>query len=298
MVLEGLRKLLAVDFEVVGAVKDGRALLAAAEIQRPDLIVVDISMPGIDGIEANRRLRDLVPEARVLILSFHSEPSWVHTAFEAGARGYLTKTSARASSKPSQRRNVMKRQLILFLTLALLCVGAGAALAQTPDHMPPSRETVCDNETGAAYGLCNAYCEAMDCELANDGDPLTAPKASSTACTKVRTKFQNITGRDVPCELPCPCLGIPKFNAFLATMNYCFESANATLALVDLSTFEYIGTDSPASTNTVRACGYVNLENSQASILLPITAVQAAACLQAIDTAAANRGVTCQPFPE
>lgn len=94
MVLEGLRRLLGVNFEVVGAVKDGPALLEAAEIQRPDLIVVDISMPGIDGIEATRRLRDLVPEARVLILSFHSEPSWVHAAFEAGAHGYLTKTSA------------------------------------------------------------------------------------------------------------------------------------------------------------------------------------------------------------
>jgi DNA-binding NarL/FixJ family response regulator len=94
MVLEGLRRLLSVDFEVVGAVKDGHSLLEAAEIQRPDLIVVDISMPEIDGIEATRRLRDLVPEARVLILSFHSEPSWVQAAFDAGARGYLTKTSA------------------------------------------------------------------------------------------------------------------------------------------------------------------------------------------------------------
>jgi DNA-binding NarL/FixJ family response regulator len=94
MMLEGLRQLLSRDFEVVGAVMDGRALLEAAEALRPDLVIVDISMPGIDGIEATRRLRDLVPETRVMILSFHTEPSWVQAAFEAGAQGYLTKTSA------------------------------------------------------------------------------------------------------------------------------------------------------------------------------------------------------------
>jgi DNA-binding NarL/FixJ family response regulator len=93
MMLEGLKRLLSPDFEVVGAVTDGHALLEAAEVLRPDLMVVDVSMPGIDGIEATRRLRRLVPEARVLILSFHAEPSWVQAAFEAGAHGYLAKTA-------------------------------------------------------------------------------------------------------------------------------------------------------------------------------------------------------------
>ncbi len=93
MMLEGLKRLLSLDFEIVGAVADGHALLEAAEIQRPDLIIADISMPGIDGIEATRRLGLLVPQARVLILSFHTEPSWVQAAFEAGAHGYLAKTA-------------------------------------------------------------------------------------------------------------------------------------------------------------------------------------------------------------
>jgi DNA-binding NarL/FixJ family response regulator len=94
MMLEGLRKLLSPELEVVGAVTDGHALLEAAETQRPDLVIADISMPGIDGIEATRRLRGLVPTARVLILSIHNEPSWVRAAFDAGASGYLTKSSA------------------------------------------------------------------------------------------------------------------------------------------------------------------------------------------------------------
>lgn len=94
MMLEGLRKLLSPDFEIVGAVMDGRALLEAAENRRPDLVITDISMPGIDGITVTRRLHDLLPETRVLILTIHTEPSWVRAAFDAGAYGYLIKSAA------------------------------------------------------------------------------------------------------------------------------------------------------------------------------------------------------------
>lgn len=94
MVLDGLRKLLEPDFEVVAAVMDGRELLKAAQKLRPDLVITDISMPLVDGLEATRRLRTAVPGARVLILSIHADPSWVREAFEAGACGYLTKISA------------------------------------------------------------------------------------------------------------------------------------------------------------------------------------------------------------
>jgi len=94
MMLAGLRKLLEPELEVVGTATDGRALLAAAERLRPDLVITDVSMPGIDGIEATRRLQTAVPGVRVLVLSIHAEPSCVRAAFAAGACGYLTKTSA------------------------------------------------------------------------------------------------------------------------------------------------------------------------------------------------------------
>lgn len=93
MMLVGLRKLLEPEFEVVAAVLDGWALLAAAEHLRPDLVITDIGMPGLDGIEATRRLQESVPGARVLVLSIHAEPSHVRAAFAAGAWGYLTKIS-------------------------------------------------------------------------------------------------------------------------------------------------------------------------------------------------------------
>lgn len=94
MMLEGLRKLLDPDFEVVGTATAGWTLLELAERLRPDLVITDISMPGIDGIEATRRLRASLPGVRILILSVHAEPSCVRAAFAAGACGYLTKTSA------------------------------------------------------------------------------------------------------------------------------------------------------------------------------------------------------------
>jgi DNA-binding NarL/FixJ family response regulator len=96
MLLEGLRKLLEPDWDVVGAVADGPALLEAAALLRPDLVIADISMPGLDGIEVTRRLLKVAPEVRVLILSLHTEPSWVRSAFEAGAHAYLPKSAAPA----------------------------------------------------------------------------------------------------------------------------------------------------------------------------------------------------------
>ena len=94
MMLKGLRQLLEPVCEIVGIVMEGGGLVEAAERLRPDLVITDISMPGIDGIEATRRLQAALPGLPILILSIHDEPSWVRAAFEAGACGYLTKTSA------------------------------------------------------------------------------------------------------------------------------------------------------------------------------------------------------------
>jgi DNA-binding NarL/FixJ family response regulator len=147
MVLEGLTKLLSPDFEIVGAVADGRALLEAAEIRRPELIIADISMPGIDGIEATRRLRDLVPEARVLILSVHLEPSWVQAAFDAGAWGYLTKTSA-AQEVETAVREVLQGNFYLSPLVSCMVLGLRKqeAAARLEGARPPASGTLTPRE--------------------------------------------------------------------------------------------------------------------------------------------------------
>ena len=91
--LSGLCKLLEPAFEVVGRVTDGFALLAAAERLRPDVVIADVEMPGLDGIEATRRLQARRPDVKVLILSISAEPFCVRAAFDAGAWGCLPKTA-------------------------------------------------------------------------------------------------------------------------------------------------------------------------------------------------------------
>lgn len=94
LVVEGFRRLLEPHFDVVGAVEDGRALLTAAQELHPDVVVLDISMPLLNGIDAARQLRTRVPRAKLVFLSMHTEPVYVREAFKAGACGYLVKRSA------------------------------------------------------------------------------------------------------------------------------------------------------------------------------------------------------------
>ncbi|HTS24534.1 MAG TPA: response regulator transcription factor [Bryobacteraceae bacterium] len=94
ILLEGLQALLTPEFEVVAVAADGWAVLEAAEKHRPDLILLDISMPGLNGIEAARRLKHSNPEAKMIILTMHADLSFVSAAFEAGVSGYVLKQSA------------------------------------------------------------------------------------------------------------------------------------------------------------------------------------------------------------
>ena len=94
LVLEGLRRLLEDQCELVGMVEDGRALLDAAPRLAPDVILLDISMPLLNGLDAARRLRALVPRSRIIILTMHADPTYASEAFEAGAAGYVLKRSA------------------------------------------------------------------------------------------------------------------------------------------------------------------------------------------------------------
>ena len=90
---EGVRGLLESQFEVVGIVEDGRELVEAAKQLQPDVIVADISMPSLNGIEAAVQLRDSGVTSKVVFLTQHREVAYARRAIEAGAAGYVLKHS-------------------------------------------------------------------------------------------------------------------------------------------------------------------------------------------------------------
>lgn len=94
LVLEGFKKLLEEHCQVMGSVEDGRSLLDAAKRLRPDIVVLDISMPQLNGLDAARRLRKMVPQARLIFVTVHADQDYVNQAFKAGASAYLLKRSA------------------------------------------------------------------------------------------------------------------------------------------------------------------------------------------------------------
>jgi DNA-binding NarL/FixJ family response regulator len=94
LVAEALGKLLATDFDVVAKVHDGRALIHAAQTFTPDVILVDIGMPLLNGLDAAERIKRVIPEAKIIYVTINRDPDLVAESLRRGADGYLLKTSA------------------------------------------------------------------------------------------------------------------------------------------------------------------------------------------------------------
>jgi DNA-binding NarL/FixJ family response regulator len=94
MVAEALRKLLEIDFDVVGTVCDGRALVAVAPGLKPDVIVIDIGMPLLNGMDAGRELKRLLPRTKMIVLTMSEDGEIASEALRSWASGYLLKKSA------------------------------------------------------------------------------------------------------------------------------------------------------------------------------------------------------------
>jgi len=98
VVRQGFRRILEAqpDMEVVGEASNGREAVEAATKLRPDLVVMDVAMPELNGIEATRRVKEFSPRTRVLALSMHKDAVYVREILRAGAQGYLLKDSSDA----------------------------------------------------------------------------------------------------------------------------------------------------------------------------------------------------------
>src|SRR5271155_1299072 len=94
MLLDALKELLEPDYQVVGLLSDGRALLKAARKLLPDIIVLDIAMPQLNGLDAGRRLKQSLPAVKLIFMTMHEDPYLVGEAFRAGASAFLHKQAA------------------------------------------------------------------------------------------------------------------------------------------------------------------------------------------------------------
>jgi DNA-binding NarL/FixJ family response regulator len=96
LIAELCKKLLETDFDVIGIVSDGRALLRAARELKPDVIVVDVAMPILNGLDAGQQVKEMLPAVRLVYLTMNPDADVAAEAFARGASGYLLKTCAAA----------------------------------------------------------------------------------------------------------------------------------------------------------------------------------------------------------
>lgn len=100
---EGLRLMLAPEFDITGDVDNGRDLVRENERLRPDVVLTDISMPVLNGIEASRQIRKATPETKIVILTMHADMTYASEVLAAGASGYVLKASGSAEIKQAIR---------------------------------------------------------------------------------------------------------------------------------------------------------------------------------------------------
>jgi len=145
LVAEGLRSLLKDSFDLVGVAHDGRALLEMAAKLRPDVIVTDISMPLLNGLDAVRQIRAERPETRIIILTMHRDTHLAASAFRAGVSGYLLKVSPGEELVNAIREVANGRSYVTTLLakdLINLLMDAGAAQESQSPLTPRQREVL------------------------------------------------------------------------------------------------------------------------------------------------------------
>jgi DNA-binding NarL/FixJ family response regulator len=116
LVAELCRKLLETEFDVLGTVNNGRTLVRAAIDLKPDVIVVDIAMPVLNGLDGGQQVKEMLPAVKLLFLTMNGDPELAAEAFRRGASGYLLKTCA-ASELVIAVRDVLRGKLYMSRTL-------------------------------------------------------------------------------------------------------------------------------------------------------------------------------------
>ena len=133
LLAEAFERLLSADCDVVGRVADGRELLETAPRLKPDVVVLDVAMPRLNGIDAGRQLKEKMRSVKLVFLTMNEDPEVAAEAFRIGASGYLLKRSA-LSELPLAIREVMNQRYYVTPLLTKGLVGSFVHAAQQPSH--------------------------------------------------------------------------------------------------------------------------------------------------------------------
>jgi DNA-binding NarL/FixJ family response regulator len=137
LLLEAFQKMLADDCEVVGAVSNGRDVVAAAGRLRPDVVVLDIAMPLLNGVDATRQLKRELPDVRVVVLTMNEDAELAAEAFRAGAAAYVLKRSAGPELLTAIREVMSGR----FYMTPLVTEAVVETMLQSPQSAPARQLT-------------------------------------------------------------------------------------------------------------------------------------------------------------
>jgi DNA-binding NarL/FixJ family response regulator len=137
IILDGLRSLLEPEFDIAGMVEDGRALVSAAQKLSPDVIVVDISMLLLNGIEAISQIKKTDPHVKVVFLTMHPDVTYAIRAFEAGASGYVLKHSASSELITAIHEATRGRTYVTPMIAGELVQSYMEGAGRQPEKAPP-----------------------------------------------------------------------------------------------------------------------------------------------------------------
>ena len=144
LLLDGIRLMIEPEFELVASVEDGHALVEAAKRLKPDLILLDIAMPRLNGIDAAYELHKSLPSAKLIMVTMHADPEYVTEAFRAGASGYVLKRSAGSELLTAMRQvldgNHYVSPLVTRNTLELLIKAQQTGKVQRDSLTPRKRQ--------------------------------------------------------------------------------------------------------------------------------------------------------------
>jgi DNA-binding NarL/FixJ family response regulator len=145
ILIEGLRQILEPEVDLVGTVGDGRELLKAAAKLQPDIVITDVSMPQLNGIDATKELKKTHPDIKVIILTQHTNVKYAEAAFRAGAAGYVVKSSAAAELLDAIREVGLGRAYVTPVVakdVLEFFVGRTSGSGRSEDLTPRQREVL------------------------------------------------------------------------------------------------------------------------------------------------------------